>query len=223
MAGNLGRAIYDVEGEESGGKHIPSGGVNGQFLGYSEDGTAIWADLPDAAVTNLGYIPTANTGEVTSSTGLNATIPAATITEAGLMTATDKNTLDNIVIADVKDSIITIEAGEGLETGGDFTLNQALPETIVINHINTAGNKHIPSGGAVDQVLGYSSDGIAVWVTLPDAAVTNLGYTSNANIGTITSSTGTDATIPSATTRVAGLITGTDKTNLDALNSIVEW
>lgn len=30
----------------SGNKHVPSGGSNGQFLGWSADGTAAWSDLP---------------------------------------------------------------------------------------------------------------------------------------------------------------------------------
>ena len=86
-----------------------------------------------------------------------------------------------------------------------------------------AGYKHIPSGGSANQVLGYDSDGTAVWVTLPDASVTNLSYTTAINTGQVNSSTGTSATIPSATTSSAGLMTSSDKTNLDALTSITEW
>ena len=46
---------------------------------------------------------------------------------------------------------------------------------------------------------------------------TNLGYIAAATTGTITSSTGTSATIPAATTTLAGLMTNTDKTKLNGI------
>ena len=46
--------------------------------------------------TNLGYTTAATTGTVTSSTGSNATLPAATSSLAGLMTNADKAKLDGI-------------------------------------------------------------------------------------------------------------------------------
>ena len=46
--------------------------------------------------TNLGYTSAASNGTVTSSTGNNATLPAATTAAAGLMTAADKSKLDGI-------------------------------------------------------------------------------------------------------------------------------
>lgn len=49
---------------------------------------------------------------------------------------------------------------------------------------------------------------------------TNLGYTSAASNGTVTSSTGNNATLPAATTAAAGLMTAADKTKLDGLSNI---
>lgn len=49
-----------------------------------------------------------------------------------------------------------VTAGTGLSGGGTSG-------TVTISHPTTAGNKHIPSGGASGQVLGYSSSGTAVW------------------------------------------------------------
>jgi hypothetical protein len=46
---------------------------------------------------------------------------------------------------------------------------------------------------------------------------TNLAYTTGASTGIVTSSDGTDATLPAATTSLAGLLTGADKTLLDGL------
>ncbi len=94
--GNLDRAIYDIQGEEPGYKHIPSGGSTDQVLVYSSNGTAVWGDLPDASATNLGYTSSSTNGIVTSSTGTNATIPGVTTSTAGLMLASDKVILDAI-------------------------------------------------------------------------------------------------------------------------------
>jgi hypothetical protein len=48
---------------------------------------------------------------------------------------------------------------------------------------------------------------------------TNLTYTAAASNGTVNSSTGTNATIPAATTSLAGLLTSTDKTKLDGIET----
>lgn len=58
-------------------------------------------------------------------------------------------------------------------------------------------------------------DGIAAGAQVNVA--TNLGYTTAASNGTVTSSTGTSATIPAATTSLAGLMTSADKTKLDGI------
>ena len=51
---------------------------------------------------------------------------------------------------------------------------------------------------------------------------TNLAYTTAASTGTVTSSDGTDATIPAATTTLAGLQTGADKTKLDGIEALAD-
>ena len=43
----------------------------------------------------------------------------------------------------------------------------------VYTHPTTAGNKHIPTGGAANQVLKYSADGTAVWGTDNDTVYTH--------------------------------------------------
>lgn len=70
----------------------------------------------------------------------NTTYSNATTSAAGLMSAADKTKLD------------------GIETGANN-----------YTHPTTAGNKHIPSGGATNQYLKYSSSGTAVWSDLGDA------------------------------------------------------
>jgi hypothetical protein len=50
-----------------------------------------------------------------------------------------------------------------------------------------------------------------------DVPATNLGYTAASGNGVVTSSTGTDATLPAATESNAGLLTAADKTKLDGI------
>ena len=57
-------------------------------------------------------------------------------------------------------------------------------------HPTTAGNKHIPSGGSSGQILKWSADGTAIW--------------------------GTEKTYSNATTSSSGLMSASDKTDLDA-------
>ena len=52
------------------------------------------------------------------------------------------------------------------------------------------------------------------WTEIATAGGTNIGYTAAANQGTITSSTGTDATVPLADNVNAGLFTAAEKTKL---------
>lgn len=49
---------------------------------------------------------------------------------------------------------------------------------------------------------------------------TNLSYATAATTGTVASSTGTNATIPAATTSLAGLMTNVDKTKLDGIDNV---
>jgi len=88
---------------------------------------------------------------------------------------------------------------------------------------------NVPSGTTLERPAGaagmirYNSDlgafeGYgAAWGGL--GAGTDLAYTTAANDGTVTSSDGTDATIPAATGALAGLLTGTDKTKLDGITA----
>lgn len=57
-------------------------------------------------------------------------------------------------------------------------------------HPTTSGNKHIPSGGSSGQILKWSADGTAIW--------------------------GTEKTYSNATTSSSGLMSASDKTDLDA-------
>lgn len=77
--------------------------------------------------TNLGNTPAASTVEVTSSTGSNTTLPAATTSLAGVLTAADKTKLNGIeALADVTDTtnvVAALTAGSNITIAGDGTIS----------------------------------------------------------------------------------------------------
>jgi hypothetical protein len=88
--------------------------------------------------------------------------------------------------------------------------------------VNSSDGTNATINGATTSLAGVMTatdktklDGIAAGAQVNVA--TNLGYTTAASTGTVTSSTGTNATLPAATTSLAGLLTSTDKTKLDGI------
>lgn len=100
------------------------------------DGIAAGAQANVA--TNLGYTTAASTGTVTSSTGNNATLPAATPSLAGLLTGADKTKLNGIAAGATTNTgtvtSITVAAGSGMSGGGTVTTSGTVTLT------NTAQN-----------------------------------------------------------------------------------
>ena len=187
----------------------------------------------------------ASTLDIASSTGTDATVPAATTTEAGLQTAADKTKLDGIETgAEVNvatDLSIGTHTGTTLEIDSSTGTNATLPAATTSEAgLQTAADKTkldgIETGATADQTAAeiktaYESN--ADTNAFTDAEQTKLaGIASGAevNVGTdlsvanrtgtsleIESSTGTDATVPEASTTEAGLLNATDKTKLDGL------
>lgn len=91
-----------------------------------------------------------------------------------------------------------------------------------LSHVGSGGAAHanVVAGGAAGFMTGADKtklDGIAAGaqVNVP----TNLTTTTSATTLTVNSDTGTDATLPAATTSVAGVMTAADKTKLDGIAS----
>ena len=81
------------------------------------------------------------------------------------------------------------------------------PTSITITHLDTAGNKHIPSGGSAGQILCYGgSSGTAVWGSAPSAVV-NLGVSATTTTMTVTNTAGDNATLTGASATLAGIVT----------------
>ena len=168
------------------------------------DGIAPGAQVNVA--TNLSFTTAATTGTVVSSTGTNATIPAATTSLAGLMTNADKTKLDGIA-AGAQVNVATNLGFTATTTTGTVTSS-------------TGSNATIPaatgsSAGLMTTTDKNKLDGIAAGAQVNVA--TNLSYTAAATSGVVTSSTGTNATLPAATTSAAGLMTNADKSKLDGI------
>ena len=72
----------------------------------------------DLAVANI----TATTLDVTSSSGTDATLPAATTTDAGLMTAADKVLVDDLSDLSLKDVLFYVDAGFNFGSYGALQL-----------------------------------------------------------------------------------------------------
>lgn len=200
----------------SGNKHIPSGGVAGQILRWSADGTAVWGNDVNTTYEDFtgatasvagasGLVPAPGAGKNTSFLRGDGTwvIPQdttysnATQSNAGLMSSQDKTKLDGIA-----------------DNANNYT------------HPTTSGNKHIPSGGSANQALIWSADGTAQWAainignttgtlsvarggtgaTTADAARTNLGAAAE------------NHTHDNATQETAGFMSSADKAKLDKVN-----
>jgi hypothetical protein len=187
-----------------------------------------WANVPNANITQ---------GSVTQHEA------ALTITESqisDLQAYITDVTGDNLsALADV--TITSIATGELLKWNGTAWVNNTLTEAGVAAASHTHGAANITSGtfanarissGSVtqhegdltvtaSQVSDFASTVAAnAAVALNTAKVTNvstnLGYTTAASAGTVTSSDGTNATLPAATTSLAGLMTAADKVALNA-------
>lgn len=126
--------------------------------------------------------------------------------------------------------------GKGLSTN-DYTTAEKNKLAGLKNytHPTTSGNKHIPAGGSVNQILGWSADGTAKWVNEKDTTYSVMsGATVDADgkSGLVPSptkgaqrwldSTGAwttppDTTYGAASTTSAGLMSAADKKKLDGI------
>lgn len=112
-------------------------------------------------------------------------------------TTTEKNKLANI-----SEDANKVEHSD---TNGNIKIDGS--ETVVYTHPSTEGNKHVPAGGAANQILEYDSAGTAKW-----------GHTIQSDVPE--NAKFTDTTYSEATTTDPGLMSVEDKLKVDAMPSI---
>jgi hypothetical protein len=185
---------------------------NGYYVATAPDGTTFLfpclaktlAVLQAAAgLTNLSTTRTSTAMVVVSDTGTDATLPAATGSLAGVMTAADKTKLDGLT------------SGGG---GGSGSTN--------LSFSRTSDTVTIASDTGTDAVLPTANVDSAGIMTAADktkldgippggGGVTNLSFSRTSTTVTILSDTGTDAVLPVANVDSAGIMSAADKTKLD--------
>ena len=134
--------------------------------------------VTDLAIANRG----ADTLDVTSSTGTNATIPTATDTEAGLMSAPDKDAVDNITPHPSTDLSVGNQGIDSLDvessTGVDATLVAA---TTSLAGLMTAADKAALNAGAGGGARSRGARILYTTTAIPTnpgtAAIPGVGYT----------------------------------------------
>ena len=189
--------------------------TNGQALAW-DNANSEWIPMDMAGTANLGYIAGSSSGEVTSSTGTNATIPGFTSTEAGLAGASGGGT-DNFLRAD----------GTWSNPPGTTNLTYTTAATTGTINSSTGNDATIPKFTTTDAGLVHGSGGGTANFLRADgtwnAPSTNLGYTPAASQGTVTSSNGTSAILPEFTSTEAGLVSGSGGGTTNYLRADGSW
>ena len=201
--------------------------ASGTFTANQSSGSTL--TLPTIRYTDLSGKPTIGNGSITI-VQPGTTNQTFSVNQTGNTTITLKN--DNTVPT-VNNGALTLKLynQSGDSQTGSFTANGG-NSTITLPQIDytqlkskptipaAAGNGTITivQPGTTNQTFTVNQTGNKT-ITLKNDNTTsvNLGYTANGNnAGVVTNDKGNDATIPVATTTVSGLLTGTDKTKLNA-------
>lgn len=171
--------------------------------------------------TNLSITTSASNVTVVSSSGADAVIPSATVSAAGVMSASDKAKLDGIATAATANATdaqlrdrTTHTGNQPSSTISDF--NTAVTARLNATSIDALSDVSV-SGVTVGQVLKWSGTNWVNDVDAGGAGATNLSITTSATTLTVLSDTGTDAILPVATTSLSGVLSAADKTKLDGI------
>jgi nitrogen fixation protein len=109
-------------------KFVKLGGTSAQYL--MADGSVTTGGGGGGGATNLAYTPSPTNGIVTSDTGTDATIPLADVTNAGLLTSSEKTKIANSV--PYTGATTNVNLGEFGLTSGQVTLDTTPTGTAVV-------------------------------------------------------------------------------------------
>ena len=206
---NSTREVQSSTGTNATLPEVVAGGVSGFMTGSDKtklDGIATGAQVNVG--TDLSY--TSATRALASSTGTDVTLPLVSSGgSAGLMSGSDKTKLDSIQ----SNAEINVNADWNATSGDAQILNKpSIPQDLDdLSNVDTT----TPTDG---QVLAWDNTN-SYWAPADaSSGITDLSYTSSTRV--ISSSTGTDATLPEVTAAGdSGLMTGADKTKLDGIET----
>lgn len=178
----------------AGNKHIPTGGAANQILRYSASGTAVWSNETNTTYTaGLGllltgtvFTPVFGTTANTITQGNDSRLSDAreplahdhqalyydkSYIDTQLSNKVDSSQVLTNVPLNAKftdtNTITTVNGKTGAISKADIVALGIPAQDTVYTHPTASGNKHIPSGGASGQFLKWSSNGTAIWDTVP--------------------------------------------------------
>ena len=179
--------------------NVSGNGSTSQFLRSDADGSFTWAVPTDTHTTYSHTIPSSTT--------------KLRLTGAGTSPSTS-----DIEIAGGTNVTVTRTSASKLTIASSWrALGTTSTTAAAGNHIHLASaitnfDAEVANNSAVAANTAKVSD-------INHNVTTHLGYTSHASSGIVTSSDGNDATLPAATTVIAGLMTTTDKSKLNGIAS----
>ena len=179
---------------------------------WSADGS-VWIDLGSSGITNLSYTAAVSQGTVVSSTGTDAPIPLADGTNAGLISAAEKAVVGNQTGTNTGDNA-TNSQYSGLVSNVSTNLSEGAttPTTVVVassdgSNATLAQASTTRAGVMSSAKFDEVEDNTAAIAGITSNVATNLseGTTTNTTVN-VNSSDGTNATLASASTLRAGVM-----------------
>ena len=163
----------------------------------------LWADGASSATSSITVNNVTNAAAATTASTAGKVSNKVTFNNGGSGAASG-TAYDGSAAVTVSYNTLGISATTTSVTVGSTTFNKYV-------HPTTAGNKHIPSGGATNQILAYSADGTAKWIGLKISnGINNSSLSIASGTGTLTlpSSGVTSGTYSAVAVNQYGIVTG---------------
>ena len=216
---NGGTNALDVSGAvtwSGGGSTESNTAYDNMVTGLSDSGTStktITITQQDGGTLTTSFsIPQGDITGVTAGTGLSGGGTTGSVTLDVDYTGTD-----NIILSSTDASTSTMSTGDFImfSDGSTNVVSYAYVGDLPFTN-NTGDITGVTAGTGISG--GGTSGNVTITNSAPNVS-TNLTTTTAATTVTINSSDGTNASIPAATTSLAGVLTGVDKTKLDSIAS----